>query len=184
MVDSHGASFRPQPGTTRPQSARRTTAVLQRTGSRPSARPARRRGVGGRAGQSQRPDPLSRLPDRGAVSPARPGPGRWRLSAASTSSSRRAFECNRILRDENWRRYRKRRARVEHALARPKDWRVLRDHRRRGRSLSQTLAGVAFLHALRIVVREIVPKQTLQVSVAHLAGLCSSSYREAHRVPR
>jgi len=33
---------------------------------------------------------------------------------------------------------------VEQALARLKDWRILRDHRRRGRSLSQTLAAVAF----------------------------------------
>jgi hypothetical protein len=53
----------------------------------------------------------------------------------------------------NCRRHRKRRARVEHALARLKHWRVLRDHRRRGRSLAQTLAAVAFLHNLRIVMR-------------------------------
>jgi len=53
------------------------------------------------------------------------------------------FQRNRILRDEDWRRHRKRRARVG-ALARLKDWRILRDHRRRGRSLSRTLAAVAF----------------------------------------
>jgi len=60
------------------------------------------------------------------------------------------FHRNRILRDANWRRHRRRRARVEHALARLKDWRVLRDHRRRGCHLAQTLAAVAFLHNVRI----------------------------------
>ena len=60
------------------------------------------------------------------------------------------FKRNRIVRDRIWRRHRKRRARVEHALARLKDWRILRDHRRRGHSFAQTFAAVAFLHNLRI----------------------------------
>jgi hypothetical protein len=64
-----------------------------------------------------------------------------------------AFSQNRIVRDAKWRGHRKRRARVEHALARLKDWRVLRDHRRRARVLALTLAAVAFLHNLRIVTR-------------------------------
>jgi hypothetical protein len=63
------------------------------------------------------------------------------------------FARNRIVRDHVWNRHRRRRARVEDALARLKDWRVLRDHRRRGRSLPHTLAAVAFLHNLRLVVR-------------------------------
>ncbi|HTS31408.1 MAG TPA: transposase, partial [Bryobacteraceae bacterium] len=74
------------------------------------------------------------------------------------------FQRNRILRDENWRRHRKRRARAEHALARLKDWRVLRDHRRRGRSLAQTLAAVAFLHNLRIAM----PQELRDSSLATL----------------
>src|SRR5207247_7079026 len=50
------------------------------------------------------------------------------------------FRGRSILRDTAWRRHRRRRARVEHAIARLKVWRVLRDHRRRGRNLAVTLA--------------------------------------------
>jgi hypothetical protein len=57
-----------------------------------------------------------------------------------------AFRGRRILRDRAWRRHRRRRARVEHAIARLKNWRVLRDHRRRGCHL----AAVAFLHHLHL----------------------------------
>jgi len=60
------------------------------------------------------------------------------------------FRSNRIVRDRAWRRHRRRRARVEHTLARLKDWRVLRDHRRRGRHLAATVAAVAVLHNLRL----------------------------------
>jgi hypothetical protein len=60
------------------------------------------------------------------------------------------FRSNRIVRDQSWRRHRKRRARVEHAIARLKDWRILRDHRRRASCLLITLRAVAFLHNLRI----------------------------------
>jgi hypothetical protein len=65
------------------------------------------------------------------------------------------FRKNRIVRNRAWRRHRKRRARVEHAIARLKDWRVLRDHRRRGRHLSSTIRAVAFLHNLRLIFRDI-----------------------------
>lgn len=64
------------------------------------------------------------------------------------------FRRNRIVRDRAWRRHRKRRARVEHAIARLKDWRMLRDHRRRGRHVLETLRAVAFLHNLRIELRD------------------------------
>jgi hypothetical protein len=60
------------------------------------------------------------------------------------------FRGNRILRDRGWRRHRRRRARVEHAIARLKNWRVLRDHRRRGGHLADTLQAVAFLHNLHL----------------------------------
>jgi hypothetical protein len=64
------------------------------------------------------------------------------------------FLGNRILRDAALRRHRRRRARIEHAIARPKDWRVLRDHRRRGRWLLDTARAVAFLHNLRVELRD------------------------------
>ena len=60
------------------------------------------------------------------------------------------FRGNRILRDRAWRRHRRRRARVEHAIARLKNWRILRDHRRRGDHLADTLQAVAFLHNLYV----------------------------------
>ncbi|HSD86997.1 MAG TPA: transposase family protein [Kofleriaceae bacterium] len=56
----------------------------------------------------------------------------------------------RMLRDAAWRRHRTRRARVEHAIARLKVWRVLRDHRRQGSNLDDTLGAVALLHNLSI----------------------------------
>ena len=64
------------------------------------------------------------------------------------------FVCNRIVRDQTWRRHRLRRARVEHAIARLKDWRVLRDHRRRGCQLQLTLRAVSLLHNLKIEIRD------------------------------
>jgi len=64
------------------------------------------------------------------------------------------FRRNRIVRDRAWRRHRKRRARVEHAIARLKDWRMLRDHRRRGRHVAATVRAVAFLHNLRLELRD------------------------------
>lgn len=65
------------------------------------------------------------------------------------------FRSNRIVRDRAWRRHRKRRARVEHAIARLKDWRVLRDHRRRGRHFLDSVRAVAFLHNIRITLRDV-----------------------------
>lgn len=64
------------------------------------------------------------------------------------------FQSNRIVRDRRWRRHRRRRARVEHAIARLKDWRVLRDHRRRGRHLAATIHAIVVLHNLRIEMRD------------------------------
>jgi hypothetical protein len=64
------------------------------------------------------------------------------------------FRGNRIVRDASWRRHRRRRARVEHAIARLKNWRVLRDHRRRATHLPDTLRAVASLHNLQIELRD------------------------------
>jgi hypothetical protein len=60
------------------------------------------------------------------------------------------FRDNRIVRDRAWRRHRRRRARVEHAIARLKNWRVLRDHRRRARHLPVVLNAVSVLHNLHL----------------------------------
>ena len=64
------------------------------------------------------------------------------------------FQGNRIIRDRAWRRHRKRRARIEHAIGRLKTWRVLRDHRRKGRNLLHTLQAVACLHNLVLDMRD------------------------------
>lgn len=64
------------------------------------------------------------------------------------------FRGNRIVRNAAWRRHRRRRARVEHAIARLKNWRILRDHRRRGVHLDDTLRAVSFLHNLQIYLRD------------------------------
>jgi hypothetical protein len=60
------------------------------------------------------------------------------------------FRGRRILRDHRWRSHRRRRARAEHAIARLKDWRVLRDHRRRGDHLTDSVRAVSVLHNLRL----------------------------------
>jgi len=65
------------------------------------------------------------------------------------------FRGSRIVRDAAWRCHRKRRARVEHAIARLKNWRVLRDHRRRGARLDETTAAVATLHNLSVEMAEL-----------------------------
>lgn len=64
------------------------------------------------------------------------------------------FRHGRIVRDRRWRQHRRRRARVEHAIARLKNWRVLRDHRRRGRHLDETVHAVCVLHNLQVEFRD------------------------------
>jgi hypothetical protein len=64
------------------------------------------------------------------------------------------FRGNRIVRDRAWRRHRFRRAKVEHAIARLKTWRVLRDHRRRAHHLPETIQAISFLHNLHTCLRD------------------------------
>lgn len=64
------------------------------------------------------------------------------------------FRGHRIVRDRRWRIHRRRTARVEHAIARLKNWRVLRDHRRRGRHLDDTFRAVCALHNLQVEFRD------------------------------
>lgn len=59
----------------------------------------------------------------------------------------------RIVRDAAWRRFRKRRATVEHVLPELKVWSVLRDCRGRGGGIDQSVRAVAALHNLRIELR-------------------------------
>ena len=61
----------------------------------------------------------------------------------------------RIIRDETWRRFRKRRATVEHVLAELKVWSVLRDCRWRGEGIDQSVRAVAALHNLRIEMKSL-----------------------------
>lgn len=65
------------------------------------------------------------------------------------------FHGRRMVRDRAWRRHRRRRARVEHPIARLKDWRILRDHRRRGARLVESLRAVALLHNLKTELRNV-----------------------------
>lgn len=46
--------------------------------------------------------------------------------------------------------HRKIRARVEHAIARLKTYKILRDYRRAGRTLATTAAGIAHLHNIAL----------------------------------
>lgn len=62
------------------------------------------------------------------------------------------FAGGRIVRDDRWRRHRRRRARAERCIARRKDWQILCDYRRHGRHLPETLRAVAYLHNLRILM--------------------------------
>jgi hypothetical protein len=56
----------------------------------------------------------------------------------------------RIVKDRNHRRFRTRRATVEHTIARLKEHRILRQGRRRGTGIDHAIAGVAAPHNLRL----------------------------------
>jgi hypothetical protein len=80
------------------------------------------------------------------------------------------FRGGRIVRDGAWRRHRKRRARVEHAIARLKTWRVLRDHRRRACQVFVTVKAVAYLHNLthRIAGQPWIQCRSVRADSVHL----------------
>lgn len=65
-----------------------------------------------------------------------------------------SFRGRRMVRDAAWRCHRRRRARVEHAIARLKVWRVLRDFRRKGHHLATSLRAVTLLHNLQVTFRD------------------------------
>src|SRR6185295_10109213 len=142
----------PDPGPSPGGSLEELSVVMQRADSHPPTRPADCRHHGGRSRQPQRPCTLPRLEHRGTLQANTVVSLPMAAIAASLSSSPRwpTFRGNRILRDRAWRRHRRRRARVEHAIARLKNWRILRDHRRRGAHLADTLQAVTFLHNLQL----------------------------------
>jgi hypothetical protein len=76
------------------------------------------------------------------------GDGGYRGNTA-IRSSRRGPD-GRIIRDRNYRRFRRRRAVAEHTIARLKDHQILRPCRRRGRGIDHAIAGVAALHHLKL----------------------------------
>jgi Transposase DDE domain len=63
-------------------------------------------------------------------------------------SPRRATD-RRIIRDDHYRKHRRIRARVEHVIARLKDWQTLRQCRRRGQAIDHSLHIVAGLSNLK-----------------------------------
>ncbi|HTJ33686.1 MAG TPA: transposase family protein, partial [Dactylosporangium sp.] len=56
----------------------------------------------------------------------------------------------RIIRDEAWRRHRRRRATVEHVIARLKDWQILRQCRRPGHGIDLVVAAVTAIYNHRL----------------------------------
>lgn len=56
----------------------------------------------------------------------------------------------RIIRDGAWRRHRRRRAAVEHVIARLKDWQILRQCRRPGRGIDIAVAAVTAIYNHRL----------------------------------
>ena len=76
------------------------------------------------------------------------GDGGYR-GIATITSPRRATD-GRIIHDNQYRKHRRIRARVEHAIARLKDWQILRQCRRRGQSINHSLQIIAGLWNLKI----------------------------------
>jgi hypothetical protein len=118
--------------------------VLQCPGARSLARPSRRRHLCRWSRQPQRHRSLPRLGGRDAL-PRPPRPRRRRVPRRPRPSHPRLPR-----RPDRPRSRLAPRARVEHTLARLKDWRVLRDHRRRGRHLAASVAAIVVLHNLKL----------------------------------
>jgi DDE superfamily endonuclease len=75
------------------------------------------------------------------------GDGGYRGIASITTPRR--DHSGRIIRDDNDRAHRRLRARVEHVIARLKDWQILRQCRRRGHAINHSLQIVAGLWNLK-----------------------------------
>jgi hypothetical protein len=101
------------------------------------------------SGQPQRLHCLSRFRNRAGTGRV-PGDGRWWLQGnyeviMPYRKPRDGSDLPAWQEDLNAG-HRKIRARVEHALARMKCWKILRDHRRAASTLNDTVSGIAHLH--------------------------------------
>lgn len=76
-----------------------------------------------------------------------PGDGGYRGITTITGPGRGPD--GQIIRDHHWRSHRRIRARVEHVIARIKDWQILRQCRRRGQAINHSLQIVAGLWNLK-----------------------------------
>jgi hypothetical protein len=86
------------------------------------------------------------VPDAGH--PQLIGDGGYRGGDGMTTPSRDSS--GRIIRDDTSKKFIRRRATVEHIIARLKDWQILRQCRRRRRGIDYAVAGVAALYNLRL----------------------------------
>ncbi|MGW9025982.1 transposase family protein, partial [Streptomyces sp. NPDC055722] len=115
----------------------------------------RLRGLGDGSGAAQPSDHSERRPVTGKGSlpdhPRLSGDGGYRGSDR-IRTPRRGTD-GRIVKDWNYRRFRKRRAVAEHTIARLKDHQILRQCRRRGDAINHAVAGVAALHNLKLDIR-------------------------------
>jgi len=66
-----------------------------------------------------------------------------------TITGPRRDQCGRIIHDNHYRRHRRIRARVEHVIARLKDWQILRQCRHRGQAINHSLHIIAGLWNLK-----------------------------------
>ena len=76
------------------------------------------------------------------------GDGGYRGIASITTPPRN--NTGRIIQDDHYREHRRIRARVEHVIARLKDWQILRQCRRRGHAVNHSLHIIAGLWNLKI----------------------------------
>jgi hypothetical protein len=67
----------------------------------------------------------------------------------TTTTTPRRDKTGRIIRDDRYQAHRRIRARVEHVIARLKDWQILRQCRRRGEAINHSLHIIAGLWNLK-----------------------------------
>jgi hypothetical protein len=100
------------------------------------------------------------IPHRVMVVPDRPrcpntacadtgSPRPWTSAHTTAGTVGCAVPDGRIIRDHHYRAHRRIRARVEHVIARIKDWQILRQCRRRGQAINHSLHIVAGLWNLK-----------------------------------
>ncbi|WP_319461872.1 transposase [Micromonospora sp. RTP1Z1] len=76
------------------------------------------------------------------------GDGAYRSLPGVTTPTR--HQNGRIIRDDAWRRHRRRRATVEHVIARLKDWQMLRQIRRRGDQIDHVIGAAVAIYNHRL----------------------------------